>query len=97
MFAPQLSDHVLMLFFVVGLPVFECQTDDHCAGGDPAYIVGAVCFEIREIIVTPNKVIKGRFLCQGDALFSQCGIGGPGSGSGGLNFGVRAGVPVLVQ
>jgi hypothetical protein len=77
--------------------VFECQTDDHCSGGGPANIVGAVCFEIREIIVTPDKIIKGRFLCPGDARFSQCGIGGAGSGSGGMNFGVRAGVPTLVQ
>ncbi len=83
--------------WVVGLPVFECQSDTGCAGGLPQRIVGAVCFEIREIIVTPDKVIKGRFLCSGDSLFSQCGIGGPGSGPGGQNFGVRASVPVLVQ
>jgi hypothetical protein len=75
----------------------DIQTDAHCAGGGTFHIVGAVCFEIREIIVTPDKIIKGRFLCQGDPGFSQCGIGGPGSGSGGLNFGVRAGVPVLVR
>jgi Flp pilus assembly protein TadG len=90
-------DDGLMDSWVVGIPVVECQTDDHCAGGDTSHIVGAVCFEIREIIVTPDKIIKGRFLCKGDPGFSQCGIGGAGSGSGGLNFGVRAGVPVLVQ
>ena len=83
--------------WVVGLPVFECQDDTKCAGGSPQRIVGAVCFEIREVLVTPDKVIKGRFLCSDDALFSQCGIGGSGSGPGGMNFGVRASVPVLVQ
>jgi Flp pilus assembly protein TadG len=90
-------DDGLMDSWVVGIPVVECQTDDHCAGGSTDRIVGAVCFEIREIIVTPDKLIKGRFLCQGDPGFKQCGIGGAGSRSGGLNFGVRAGVPVLVQ
>ncbi len=90
-------DDGLMDSWVIGIPVVECQTDAHCAGGDSFRIVGAVCFEIREIVVTPDKIIKGRFLCKGDAGFSQCGIGGAGSGSGGLNFGVRAGIPVLVQ
>jgi Flp pilus assembly protein TadG len=90
-------DDGLMDSWVVGLPVVECQTQDQCSGGSPANIVGAVCFEVREVIVTPDKIIKGRFLCPGDARFTQCGIGGAGSGSGGMNFGVRAGVAALVQ
>ena len=83
--------------WVVGFPVVECQTDDHCAGGNPAMIIGFVCFEIREIIVTPDKLIKGRFLCpeRDPELWDKCGIG-PG-GSGGQNFGLRAEIPVLVQ
>lgn len=83
--------------WVVGFPVIECQSDDHCAGSDPAMIVGFVCFEIREIIVTPEKIIKGRFLCpeRDPELYEKCGLG-PG-GTGGLNFGLRAEIPVLVQ
>jgi Flp pilus assembly protein TadG len=81
--------------WVVGFPVVECQTDKHCAGGDPTDIVGVVCFEIREIIVTPDKIIRGRFLCEGDALLEECDIGL--TKSGGLDFGTRADLPVLVR
>jgi Flp pilus assembly protein TadG len=60
--------------WVVKLPVFECQADRNCAGGDAMRINGGVCFEIREIIepagdyhdpdpLHENHVIKGRFLC----------------------------------
>jgi hypothetical protein len=80
--------------WVVGLPVVECQTETHCAGGISA-IVGAVCFEIREILVTPEKIVKGRFLCETDPLFDECDIGL--TGTGGLDFGVRADLPVLVR
>jgi hypothetical protein len=81
--------------WVTVLPVINCQTDDHCATGDPATMVGVVCFEIREILVTPEKIIKGRFLCEGDSLFDQCDVGS--TGTGGLDFGVRADHPVLVR
>ena len=81
--------------WVTALPVINCQTDDHCAGGTPAEMVGVVCFEIREILVTPEKVIKGRFLCENDPLFDECDVGN--TGSGGLDFGVRADQPVLVR
>jgi Flp pilus assembly protein TadG len=81
--------------WVVGLPVMECQTDDHCAKGLPAAIVGFVCFEIREITVTPDKIIRGRFLCASDPLYDDCDIGL--TGSGGFNFDIRADLPVLVR
>ncbi len=84
--------------WVVSLPVVACQTQDHCAGGSPAAIVGAVCFEIREVeIKGSNKRIKGNFICDPNhALYSQCGISGAGPAPG--NFGgPRAERAVLVQ
>ena len=81
--------------WVVGLPVIECQSDDHCTAGTHAEMVGFVCFEIREILATPEKVIKGRFLCPTDPLFEQCPIGP--TGTGGDDFGIRADFPVLVR
>jgi Flp pilus assembly protein TadG len=81
--------------WVVGLPVIECQTEDHCAGGTIADMVGFVCFEIREVLVTPDKIIKGRFLCPSDPLFAECPIGP--TGTGGDDFGIRADFPVLVR
>jgi hypothetical protein len=81
--------------WIVGLPVIECQTEDHCAGGTVADMVGFVCFEIREVLVTPEKIIKGRFLCPDDPLFAECPIGP--TGSGGDCFGIRADFPVLVR
>src|SRR5262245_34628930 len=81
--------------WVVGFPVIECQSEDHCAGGTIADMVGFVCFEIREVLVTPDKIIKGRFLCPSDPLFAECPIGP--TGSGGDDFGVRADFPVLVR
>jgi hypothetical protein len=82
--------------WVVPLPVIECQTGLNCAGGDPMKVVGLVCFEIREVLVTPEKIIKGRFLCPSlDAdLMENCDLGGD---SGGLDFGIRADRPVLVR
>jgi Flp pilus assembly protein TadG len=81
--------------WIVGLPVVECQSETHCAGGGTAGIVGVVCLEIREITVTPDKIIRGRFLCPSDPLFDECGVGI--TGSGGLDFGMRADLPVLVR
>ena len=82
--------------WVVGLPVIACQNPGpHCASGDPQEIVGGVCFDINEVLVTPEKIIKGRFLCPGDPRYStDCGLG---SGPGGGDFGVRAQRPVLVD
>ena len=81
--------------WVVGLPVIECQTADHCSGGTHAMMVGFVCFEIREVLVAPDKIIKGRFLCPSDPLFAECPIGP--TGTGGDDFGIRADFPVLVR
>jgi Flp pilus assembly protein TadG len=81
--------------WVMKLPVIECQSGTHCSGGDPATVVGFVCFELREIVVTPDKVIRGRFLCPSDPLYNECDAGN--ATSGGLNFGVRAEFPVLVR
>jgi hypothetical protein len=79
----------------VCLPVIECQTDSHCAGGDPMQVVGGVCFEIREITVTPDKIIRGTFMCPSHPRWDECDCGT--TGSGGLDFGIRADLPVLVQ
>lgn len=81
--------------WVIKLPVVECQTDDNCAGGTGAELAGFVCFEIREVAVTPEKIIRGRFLCPTDEIALECYSGG--SGSGGSDFGIRAGTAVLVQ
>jgi Flp pilus assembly protein TadG len=81
--------------WVVKLPVIECQGGTHCSSGGTADIVGFVCFELREIVVTPDKVIRGRFLCPSDPLYNECDSGN--ATSGGLNFGVRAEIPVLVR
>ncbi len=81
--------------WVVGLPVVECQSSDHCAGPETADIVGFVCFEIMEIEVTPGKIIRGKFLCPGDPRYDDCELGA--TGSGGQNFGIRATIPSLVQ
>jgi len=81
--------------WVLKLPVIECQSATHCSGGETVGIVGFVCFELREIVVTPDKVIRGRFLCPSDPLYNECDAGN--ATSGGLNFGVRAEFPVLVR
>lgn len=81
--------------WVVGLPVIQCQQGLNCAKGDPMEMVGVVCFEIQEIVVTPDKRIKGRFLCKEDAAFKDCDLGG--TGTGGKDFDVRADFPVLVR
>jgi Flp pilus assembly protein TadG len=81
--------------WVVRLPVVECQTDSHCGGGDPMQVVGAVCFEIREITVTPDKIIRGTFMCPSHPRWDECDLGI--TGSGGLDFSIRADLPVLVR
>jgi Flp pilus assembly protein TadG len=77
------------------LPVIECQSETHCSGGEPGLIVGFVCLEIREVEDSPLKLIRGRFLCESDALFPACDIGR--TTTGGLDFGLRADIPVLVR
>jgi hypothetical protein len=80
--------------WVVTLPVIECQDPGNkCAGGDPQHIVGFVCMDIREIIVTPDKIIKGDFICSTDP---RCDI--KGFGPGGIIAGsISADYPVLVN
>jgi hypothetical protein len=79
----------------VCLPVVECQTEKHCSAGDPMVVKGGVCFEIREITVTPDKIIRGSFMCPGHPRWDDCDCGT--TGSGGLDFNIRADLPVLVQ
>ncbi len=85
--------------WVVGLPVVECQDADHCAKGLPADVKGFVCLEIREIAVTPDKVIRVNFLCPDlhPDEYAQCKEGLGLSTGGGDPFGIRADIPVLVR
>ena len=80
--------------WVVTLPMVECQNPgDKCAGGDPQYIVGFLCMDIHEIIVTPDKLIKGDFICSTDP---RCDT--PGFGPGGVIAGaISADYPVIVN
>jgi len=80
--------------WVVTLPVIECQNPgDGCAGGDPQNIVGFVCMDIREILVVPEKIIKGDFICSTDP---RCDIKGFGPG-GTLAGSISADYPVIVN
>jgi len=80
--------------WVVTLPVVECQNPgDQCASGTPQSIVGFLCMDIHEIIVTPDKLIKGDFICATDP---RCDI--PGLGPGGSLVGsISADYPVIVN
>jgi len=67
----------------VTLPVVECQNPgDQCASGDTQYIVGFLCMNIREIIVTPDKIIKGDFVCSDDPRCDTTGFGPGGTLAG---------------
>jgi hypothetical protein len=80
--------------WVVSLPVVECQNPgDKCASGDTQHIVGFLCMDIREIIVTPDKIIKGDFICSTDSRCDKPGFG-PG---GGLIGSISADYPVIVN
>jgi hypothetical protein len=85
--------------WITAAVVVSCQSEDHCAKGAPADVVGFVCMEIREITTTPDKIIRAQFLCkdQHPTRFQQCMSTLGTTGTGGLNFGIRASVPVLVQ
>lgn len=83
--------------WVVALPLVECQNPgDQCASGTPARVVGVVCFDLQEVTVTPDKIIRGEFLCPTDPRFQRCETGGFGPG-GTVDAGVDAQAPVLVQ
>jgi len=80
--------------WIVGLPMIECQNPgDGCAGGDTQYIVGFLCMDIKEIIVTPDKIIKGDFICSTDPRCDKTGFG-PG---GGIIGSISADYPVIVN
>lgn len=80
--------------WIVKLPVVECQNPgEGCAGGDPQIVVGFVCFDVKEVIVTPDKVIKGSFVCSSDPRCDNAGMK-PG---GGLFGGISAEYPVIVN
>lgn len=80
--------------WIVKLPVIECQNPgDGCASGDPQNIVGFVCFDIQEVVVTPDKIIKGSFVCSSDPRCDNAGMK-PG---GGLFGGISSEYPVIVN
>lgn len=80
--------------WVVSLPVVECQNPgDQCASGNTQHIVGFLCMDIREIIVTPDKLIKGDFICSTDPRCDKSGFG-PG---GPLIGSISADYPVIVN
>jgi len=81
--------------WVASLPVVACQSEANCATGSAAQLVGFVCVEIREVETSPLNLIRARFLCETDPLFDECGLGR--TTTGGLDFGIRADVPVLVN
>jgi len=78
-----------------GRTLWAQEEERHCAGGSPADVVGFVCFEVREVTVTPAKIIRGRFLCPSDPLFAECDLGP--ARTGGDDYGLRAQIPVLVR
>jgi hypothetical protein len=80
--------------WVITLPMVECQNPgDQCASGNTQEIVGFLCMDIREVIVTPDKIIKGDFICASDP---RCDM--PGFGPGGSVIGsISADYPVIVN
>ena len=80
--------------WVVTLPVVQCQNPgDQCASGDPQRIVGFMCMDIHEIVVTPDKIIKGDFICSTDSRCSNTGFGPGGTLAGSIS----ADYPVIVN
>jgi Flp pilus assembly protein TadG len=80
--------------WVTVLPVVECQSPGGgCSSSSPQQIVGAVCFEIKEVLAQTDKIIKGNFLCPDDSRCQPSGLGPGGTLPGGLS----AQAPVLVQ
>jgi Flp pilus assembly protein TadG len=81
--------------WVVRLPVVECQNPgSNCSGGSQSDIVGFVCFDIHEVIISGGvKLIKGDFLCSSDPRCTNVGLGPGGTGPGGIS----AAYPVIVQ
>ena len=91
--------------WVVKLPVVECQDTSLCTGG-PHAIVGAVCFQIVDLVSNPSgpNEIRGRFLCPSNPadrdlflLFCADSPGAPPDVAGGRDFGFRADHARLVE
>jgi Putative Tad-like Flp pilus-assembly len=89
--------------WVVALPVMDirvgsCPNTNHCTAGERNTIVGFVCFEIRQVDVTPEKIIRGRFLCPtkpaDQPLFADCALSGD---AGGTPTSPPATIPKLVD
>lgn len=85
--------------WVIGLPVVECQSTDHCAKGLPVKVKGFVCVEIREVSLDPPKMIRVNFLCAElhPEKYAECKAGLGPTGTGGEDFDIRADIPVLVR
>ena len=80
--------------WVVTLPVVQCQNPGpHCGSGSPQTVVGFVCFDIHEVLVTPEKIIKGDFVCPTDPRCDTKGLGPGGTIPGAIS----AQYPVLVN
>ena len=52
-----------------------------------------ICFDLHEVIVTPDKIIKGDFLCPTDPRCDTTGLGPGGSVPGAIS----AQYPVIVD
>jgi hypothetical protein len=48
----------------------------------------------HHLVVTPDKIIRGTFMCPGHPRWADCEINGTG---GGGDFGIIAEIPVLVR
>lgn len=80
--------------WVVTLPVVQCQNPgDQCATGTTQDVVGFVCFDIHEVLVTPQKIIKGTFVCPTDPRCDTTGLGPGGTIPGAIS----AQYPVIVD
>ena len=71
----------------------NCGLGDHCASGIPAEIKGFICFDIHEVIPTPDGLIKGDFLCPTDPRCDNAGLG-PGGDIPGT---ISSAYPVIVD
>ena len=87
------GDGIVDSWFVT-LPIIECQNPgDQCASGDPQVVKGFICMDIREVVVTPDKIIKGDFICPTDPRCDMVGFGPGGTIPGSIS----ADFPVLVN
>jgi Flp pilus assembly protein TadG len=83
--------------WLVPLPIVECQNPGNgCSRSGPQRIVGVACFELQEVKVVPDQIIKGSFVCPGHPRWegSACDVG---FGPGGEVPSISAQAPVLVR